>query len=333
MVLNPAILALLGCGAGVCAVTAGAAISGSVSAIGWNPDDGGARQLARERRLLLVEAALAFLLAWQLLSLFLFVATAERLHSLITGAMCAAGTLHASPYGYPTLLIKLLVATLCGLWLVVNRASPGAMSTGLVRFKQLSVLLVLVPLLGGTLLELRYFADLDPEIITSCCGTLFAEETAGVGSELASLPVGSSRVAFFALFALALGSGSGVLLGRGAPELYATLAVLLGIVGLAGVITWVAPGYYELPTHHCPFCVLAGEHRYIGYPLYAALGLAVVTGAGTGLVHRLRRLDPSHAIRASEERRLCRVSMLGFLLFALIAAWPMLASSFRLGGY
>jgi len=332
VVLNPAVLTLLCCGAVVCGVTAWAAISGSASLIGWDPADGGARQLARERRLLLVEAALAVLLGWQLVSLFLFVATAERLHPLISGAMCAAGTLNASPYGYPTLAIKVVVSGLCGLWLVVNRASPGAIGTSLVRFKQLSVLVVLAPLAAGTVLELRYFGDLDPAIITSCCSTLFGEQAAGIGSELASVPAGPSRAAFFTLLALTLLSGLAVLLRRGAPELFATLALLLGVVGMTGVVSWVAPGYYEMPTHHCPFCVLAGEHHYIGYPLYAALGLAVVTGAGTGLVHRLRRVD-AEAIRPAEEGRLCRASMLGFLLFTAIAVWPMAVSGFRLEGY
>ena len=333
MLLNPAVLTLLCCGAAICAVTAGAAIGGSTALIGWDPADGGARQLARERRLLLVEATLAVLLGWQLLSLFLFVATAERLHPFITGAMCAAGTLHASPFGYPALLTKLVVAALCGLWLVANRASPAAVSTGLVRFKQLSVLIVLAPLVAGTVLELRYFADLDPEVITSCCGTLFGEEAGGIGSELAAFPVGLSRLAFFALLFLTLGAGLAVQAGHGAPELYATLAILFGVVSLAAVITWVAPGYYELPTHHCPFCLLAGEHHYVGYPLYATLGLAVVAGAGAGLVHRMRSLDSMATVRRAEERRLCRVSMIAFVLFALIAVWPLVGSSFRLEGY
>jgi len=59
MLLNPAILTLLCCGFAICVVTAGAAISGSTALVGWDPGDGGALQLKRERRLLLVEAALA----------------------------------------------------------------------------------------------------------------------------------------------------------------------------------------------------------------------------------------------------------------------------------
>lgn len=333
MLLNPAILALLCCGVAVCFVTAGAAISGAAALVGWDPDDGGSRQLRRERRLLLVEAALALLLGWQLISLFLFVATAEHLHPLITGAMCAAGTLNANPFGYPALLTKLAAAALCGLWLVANRASPAALGTGLVRFKQLAALVVLIPLVAGTLLELRYFAGLDPEVITSCCATLFDEEATGIGAELAAFPVGISRLTFFALLALTLVAGAFVQSGHGPPELYATLAVLLGVASLVAVIAWVAPSYYELPTHHCPFCLLAGEHHYVGYPLYAALGLAVLCGTGAGLVHRLRSMDSMHSIRVAEERRLCRASMVGFVLFALVAVWPLVGSSFRLEGY
>ena len=333
MLLNPAVLTLLCCGFAICVVTAGAAVAGSTALIGWDPGDGGARQLRRERRLLLVEAALALLLGWQLVSLFLFVATAEHLHPFITGAMCAAGTLNANPFGYPALLTKLGVAALCGLWMIANRASPAAVSTGLVRFKQLAALVILVPLVAGTLLELRYFTELDPEVITSCCATMFDEEAAGIGSELAAFPVGISRLTFFALLALTLASGIFVQSGHGPPELYATLAILLGAASLAAVVTWIAPGYYELPTHHCPFCLLAGEHHWVGYPLYATLGLAVVCGAGAGLVHRLRSMDSMYSIRPAEEGRLCRVSMINFALFALIAVWPLLASNFRLEGY
>jgi len=333
MLLNPAILTLLCCGVAICLVAAWAAISGALALIGWDPADGSSRQLRRERRLLLVEAALTLLLGWQLLSLFLFVATAEHLHRFITGAMCAAGSLNANPFGYPALLTKLAVAGLCGLWLIADRASPAAVSTGLVRFKQLAALVVLVPLVSGMLLELRYFAGLDPEVITSCCATLFDEKAAGIGAELAAFPAGLSRLSFFALLALTLGSGLFVQSGHGPPELYSTLAVLLGVVSVVAVISWIAPCYYEMPAHHCPFCLLAAQHHWVGYPLYAALGFAVVCGAGAGVVHRLRPLDSLYSIRPAEERFLCRASMVAFALFALVAVWPLLGSSFRLEGY
>ena len=95
MVMSPAVLALLGCSALLCATVVVVVAAGVGAAARWRPENGGARQLARERRILLVEAALKVVLACQLASLALFVIAADRLHPLFSGAMCAAGTLGA----------------------------------------------------------------------------------------------------------------------------------------------------------------------------------------------------------------------------------------------
>lgn len=333
MILSPAVLALLGCSAMVGAVAALAAAVGLSVAIGWNPEDSGPRQLARERRSFLVEAGLKLIFGCQLASLFLFVATAEHLHSLFTGAMCAAGTLNASPFGYPTLLVKSVVFLLCGVWLVVNRASPAAASTGLVWFKHLSLVLVAGGLLAENVLQYRYFAGLDPEVITSCCATIFAAGAGGVAAGLAALPPLPCQIAFLAGLVLTMGAGLRALRPGSSPAAFALLTVPLGALSVAAVISWIAPAFYQLPTHHCPFCLLSQKSGFVGYPLYASLSLAVVAGGSSGLVHRLRSIDPYHCIRPAEERRLCVTSMVCFTCFSLIALWPVLATGYRAGGH
>ena len=82
---------------------------------------------------LLVESSLKVVLCCQLGTLFLFVATVDRLHPLLPGAMCAAGSLNASRFGYPAFAAKLLAFLLCGLWLIVNRATLGSGATVIVR--------------------------------------------------------------------------------------------------------------------------------------------------------------------------------------------------------
>ena len=140
------------------------------------------------------------------------------------------------------------------------------------------------------------------------------------------MPAGPSRFAFFVVLALVLVAGLGLLLRGMAAWLFALLAVVLGAVSLAAVLSWVAPAYYELPTHHCPFCLLSPEVGYVGYPLYLLLAVAVVSGVGTGLVRGLRRLDPSGSVPPAAERRLCLTSMASFVLIGLIAVWPLLFS-------
>ena len=333
MLLSPAVLGLLTCSALVGAVAVLASAVGLSVVFRWDPEDSGDRQLARERRSFLVEAALRVVLGCQLLSLFLVIATADRLHPLFTGAMCAAGTLNAGSFGYSTLLLKIAGLVLCGLWLIVSRASLNAASTGLVRFKHISALCIAGALLAENVLQYRYFSDLRPEILTSCCATMFSEDANGLGANVASWPVRESRITFFAAVSLALITGLRSLRDSRTLALFSAVTLLLGGISLAAVITWIAPGYYELPTHHCPFCLLSSEYGYVGYPLYGLLSLGVVAGGGSGLLHNLRAIDPWDAIEPGREGRLCITSMVAFALFVAVAIWPMVASDFRMEGY
>jgi len=333
MVLSPPILALLVCSAAACGLTISAAAAGLSAVIGWDHDSSRQRQLLRERRWFLVEASLRLILALQLLSLLVFVATADHLKTLFTGAMCAVGSLNASPFGMPALAVKIAAFIVCGLWLVTDRASAAAASTGLVRFKAAFLVFLSCVLVADNVLQIRYFADLDPEIITSCCATVFDPDAGGVAAGIAAFPVRSSKIAFFGGLVLTVAAGLWAIRRHGMTFVYSILAAALGLVTVAAVITWIAPSYYELPSHHCPLCLLAADHGYVGYPLYLFLAAAVIAGAGSGLVRALRSIDLQHCIRINEERRLCVVSLVSFAAIAVIAVWPLVTSPFRLEGY
>ena len=333
MLLSPLILALLCCSAVVCGLTITVAAVAVAAVIGWDHHSSGRRQLLKERRWFLVETSLRLILALQLFSLLIFIATADHLKTLFTGAMCAVGTLNASPFGVPTLLFKTAAFVLCGLWLVTDRASASAATNGLVRFKVAFLVVLASVLVTENVLQDRYFADLDPEIITSCCATVFDSKTGSVAAGLASLPVGWSRVAFFGALGVTAAVGLWSIGRRRSTLAYSFLAVFLGLITCAAVVTWIAPGYYELPTHHCPLCLLAADQGYVGYPLYFLLATAVIAGAGSGLVHALRSIDIHRCIRINEERRLCAVSIISFAALAVIAVWPIVTSDFRLEGY
>lgn len=333
MILSPPILALLCSSIVVCGLTLTAAGVGISAIVGWNHHSSDRGQLLRERRWFLVETSLRLILALQLFSLLVFIATADHLKTLFTGAMCAVGSLNASPFGMPALILKTSAFILCGLWLVTDRASAAAATKGLVRFK----LAFLVALAGVMVFEnsvqFRFFADLDPEIITSCCATIFDSKTGSVAAGIAGLSVGWSRFVFFGGLVVTASVGLWTIGRRSSTVAYSFLAVILGLVTCTAVVTWIAPAYYELPTHHCPLCLLAADQGYVGYPLYLLLATAVIAGAGSGLVHVLRSIDIQRSIRPNEERRLCALSLTSFGALAIIAVWPMVTSDFRLGGY
>ena len=211
-----------------------------------------------------------------------------------------------------------------------DRSSAGAASTGLVRFKAISLLALAASLAGENLLQVRYFVGLDPEVITSCCATVFDRDGAGIGAGIADISPSLSRRAFFGGLALTTAVGLRASGGRQSALAYSLLAAILGAISTIAVVTWIAPAYYELPTHHCPLCLLAADHGFIGYPLYLSLATAVIAGVGCGLVSVLRAIDPLRCIRPHEEGRLRTVSLACFALVAGIALWPMVTSPFRL---
>lgn len=333
MGLNIEILALLVASAILCAMVVAASLTGISITARWDAASSDARQLSRERRALLLEVAVKVVLVFQLISLVAFVAVADRIHPWFDGAMCAVGTLGAHPLGVPTLAVKILVFVLSGLWLILGRAATGAYDAGLVRLKHGSLVLVAAALVLENILQFRYFLGLQPNVITSCCATVFSQNGRGIGSELAALPLRESRAAFFVCLALTAGAGLGVIHRGRSPALYSLASLLFAAVAVAALLSWIAPSVYELPTHHCPLCLIAEPHRLTGFLLYASLAVAVLTGAGAGLVNFARRFDAARVMRAGVERRLCAASLAGFALFSAVAVYPTVSNALLSGTF
>ena len=330
MIVNPAVIALVGGSAAGGALLLVAAAQGVAVLRGWDLKSGSQRQLELERRTYLVSTLLGFTLAFELLSLFLFVFTADALAPQFTGAMCAAGSLQASPYGYPVLLLKLLDAVLAGLWLILDHADKQGHDYPLIRLKYAALLLLAPPALVEAGLQAAYFAGLRPEVITSCCGSLFGEGGRGLGADLAALPPALAGGGLAAVLLLAMGAALVFLrTGRGAWPTGLLSAAALP-VALAAVVAVISPYVYELPTHHCPFCLLQREYHHLGYPLYAALLLGSVAGAGVALLAPFRATPSLAEAVPALQRRLAHLALAGLGVFGALSAFEVLASGLRM---
>lgn len=335
MILHPGILALL-LGALLVSgmVLYGAAI-GAVVLARWDLGSSSEGQLALERKTYLLSTLMSHALALEILSALVFFYTLEDIHPLFVGAMCAIGTLNASPVGWWALALKVAALFACAVWLTLNRIDQRAEDYPLTRLKY-GLLLVLAPLLAlETWLLFRFVLGLDPSVITSCCGALFSGTGVGVGADLAGLPARPLMIAFFGGAALYLALG--VLgLRRARPRqryFLAVLAVAMLGISLASIIAFISPYYYELPTHHCPFCILQADYHYIGYPMYLSLFGATFYGLMVGIAEPLRRVPSIARPIAAAQPRWTRLSMLLLGLFVVIAAWPMVFTDFTLEGH
>ncbi|MDM8557144.1 hypothetical protein QUF75_20680 [Desulfococcaceae bacterium HSG7] len=333
MLVNPAIIGLALCSFMVSVAAIYASVLGVQIIRQWNLKSGSQKQLILERKTYLVSTVLNYVMGCELFSLFLFITMADRIHTLFIGAMCAVGTLNANEFGYVTLIFKAMNFIFCGIWLTVNYLDNKGYDYPLIRFKY-KLLLSITPLIvAETVWLLNYLIRLEPEIITSCCGTLFNEDAQTVAGELAHLPSYKTKIFFYACLIFTLGVGIYFyFMGKGAVIL-ALLNTALFFISLASVISFISLYYYELPTHHCPFCLIQKEYHYIGYALYLSLFLAMIMGASLGVINRFKKFDSLKKITSVIQKRFCCISMAGYFIFGIIATYPIIFSDFILEGY
>jgi len=330
VILNPGIIALISASMVVAAFAAYASFTGLRIIRTWDLKSGTATQLNLERKTYLVSVIFAYVAAFQLLSLFMFIYTAEHIHTLFVGAMCAAGSLNANGYGYPTLVLKGVNFILCGLWLLVNYTDNRAVDYPLIRFKYKFLVFITALLFLEAFFQIRYFTGLKVDIITSCCGTIFSEETKEIGGRMASLPSKPTMILFFLTLVLTLRTGVHFLVtGRGS-RWFARFATWALVLSVASVVSFISVYFYELPTHHCPFCILQKDYHYIGYALYLTLLPAGICGAGVGVLERFSTTASLKGIIPFLQKRLCILSMSAYVVFVLISLYPMVFSDFVL---
>jgi len=299
----------------------------------WDIESGSELQLVLERRTYLVSTFLAYAFGFQLFSLFLMIFTAEHLHILFAGAMCAAGSFYVNGYGYPALVFKVVNFFLAGLWLILNNADNRAHDYPLIKKKYLFLLLLAPLILVEMVLQWNFLLRLNPDVITSCCGSLFSSEAGTIVSEIASFPSLPMKVVFYLTAVAVLASGLFFYWKNRGGYLFASLSACFFPVSILSILSFISLYYYELPTHHCPFCLLQKEYRYAGYPLYLSLLAGCVSGLGVGVLMPFRKVGSLSENLPALQRKLTLISLILYLIFAGMVTGRMLFSDLRLEGY
>lgn len=104
------------------------------------------------------------------------------------------------------------------------------------------------------------------------------------------------------------------------------------LVSMASIISFISLYYYEMPTHHCPFCILQREYGYIGYPLYIALLGSAVCGMGAGVLMPFRKRESLSEIIPPIQKKLVLVSLILLLVFTALVTYRMVFTDFILEG-
>lgn len=297
----------------------------------WDHGADTSLQIELEGETWLASALMQYALGFQLLSLFLLVLAADSFSGQLAGAMCATGALSANSYGMWSLATKIVMVFLSSFWLLLHRLDMEVETYPLVRLKY-GLLLLLVPILlvDGTVLTL-YLVNLEPDVITSCCGVLF--RPAGKdGYNLIdpySAPLLLSGLYSLSLLLLTMNGWLAKTIRNAADGSRTSLAIMLSsllwlvffAVALWTVTAVFSSYIYAMPSHRCPFDMLRAEYGYVGYPLYLSLFGATLCGAGCGVAEAVRSYEGLLLPVRRLQRLALPAAMLLLLLFLAISGY------------
>lgn len=315
----------------------------------WDPASDDSRQIGLESEIWLSSTLVSYALGLQILSLILLVLAADDFATVISGAMCATGTLLANPFGLPALLVKLIGVFLYGCWLVLHRLDVSSEHYPLVRHKSWYLLALLPWLAADIVLQSLYLLGLDPDVIVSCCAVVF--RAADGGSQLLAELAGDRVLPFFYAAAGALllvgvvnwwclprvaaSAGLATTDGEGGGQPRAAtpragwwLVIIYGAgwllflpLSLLAITVAISSYIYAMPFHNCPFCILQPEYHYIGFALYIPLLLGAFYGFNVPLATLLSRHPHLVAAATVHRRQALAASLLLLVLFVAMASY------------
>lgn len=330
MFLHSWSIALLVCSAAT-VLLGGSAVGTGIRVIRyWDAGADTARQIELENKTWLAAMLVEYGLMLQIVSLLLLVLAADSFSLILVGAMCATGAFLANDFGMPALAVKIFGLFLYGLWVVLNRLDLRSEQMPLTRMKFYYLLLLIPYILADTALLFLYLWDLQPDIITSCCGVIFGGGGGDGHNLIGSVPAIRLMSLYYGFAGLLFIAGWRSLqrIGRKASQVE-----ILGSLGLAVawlifflfsllVVTAVISSYiYAMPAHRCPFDILRREYYGVGYPIYFFLFAATFSGMSAGAIVSLAGLPGMAEPIAGYRRAATRLALILMVLFLLVISW------------
>lgn len=277
----------------------------------WNINSTSSLQYSLEKQSYLVATVIKYLFFLKLPLFIYFVFTLDMISNVIPGAMCAAGVVNATPYGFYLFILKLTNLYLFGIWLALHHYDIQHPDYPYSKLKFAFFIFIFFLFMAEIILEVMMFSAIDPHVIVSCCGTLFcAIETSHVSSFLV-LPDWIILSTFYGSFILLL-----IFYYLKNILIFALANILYLATALISLIAFFSTYVYELPTHNCPFCLLQSDYYYIGYLFYSSLFVGTFFGVGSLVINAATRQKVDYWFKLS--------MFFNFCYLILVSLYPVL---------
>jgi hypothetical protein len=139
-------------------------------------------------------------------------------------------------------------------------------------------------------------------------------------------------VLFYLSMASSVVSGLYFLRKGSGAYLFSVLSLLAFPVTVASLISFMSLYFYDLPTHHCPFCILQREYFYVGYVLYVTVLGGGLCGIGVGALTPAAKIETLRHVIPFVRRRLALLTIIFYLVFTAVVTYRMIVSPLRLLG-
>lgn len=300
---------------------------------GWQPESPTPAQLTLERT---AETA-ASQMNWTLLlngfsTLLLIISISNALPSIVPGAMCGTGVMMAAePFGRQALWLRGMALAILFWQHVIGRLNGHSPEALLAKTHARSMLIALPLVVLSFYCTVRFTGALDPKQAVDCCAVVYDAARSGLAADSAS-PVGGkvyllAAWAFGGVILMALGVRTAVTGGMDQRRLGSVLVVMTtswAPLAFLSLKDHLCVYFYQVLAHHCPWCLLLPEHRFVGFPLYGLLFVIWLEGPAAALCIRLGTAYPP--LSTASERRCRRAGMTiasacgGFFLITLLPA-------------
>jgi len=310
MILSPEILTIYILD-GLFIVFATVAFFLSISIIkSWDYNATTQLQYSLEKRSYLASTIIKYMFFIKLPFFLFFIFTLEKISLILPGAMCGAGVVNANEYATILLFLKLINLYLFAYWIVLDTEDMKYEEQPYLKQKFIIFTVMFLFLIVEISLEYKTFYSIDINNVVDCCGTIFSLTDNTYLSKILSLPPWILLSLFYFNFLLLVISA----LYRYSYS-FATLNLLFILISLLSLISYFGTYIYELPTHHCPFCLLQYEYNYMGYFLYTILFIGTFNGLVIGFI----KFDKQEVILKY------KVSLLlNFIYLVVVTLYPLL---------
>ncbi|UCM99384.1 hypothetical protein LCX93_07515 [Sulfurimonas sp. SWIR-19] len=232
-----------------------------------------------EKQSYLVSVVIKFIFYTKVVLFIFFIFTLDDISNILPGAMCGAGVVNATQYGTYLLILKVINLYIFAYWLVLNSEDMKSEQQIYLQLKLKVYLFAYFLLILEIGLESLMFLSIDTKSVVDCCGAIFSTTDGTYMAHLLSINPIMLLGSFYALFAFIVFAYK--IKNR---YLFSLMNLLFVIAALVSLIGFFGTYIYELPTHHCPFCLLQKDYNYVGYLLYIFLFIGTFFGIVLGLV-------------------------------------------------